>query len=270
MLLCNPHDPLGLVHDREELAELAEIVERHRRHHVVSDDPRTAHAPRCHLHPYLLSIQAPPVGTVSPPKRQLNLAGLERHVRGGLRAHGPVAGHGPRRRVLPDGDHGPAGHAGGLPARRTGWTPTIEVIESSIALLERQLADKLPQVQFRQGQRHVLAWLDVRDLGWGGRPCRARGGARRGGRVIRPAFGAGGAGFARMNLASAGHDRGGGGPLARPRADDVLRTAARPGRALLAREQNAVGPWWRWPAVRRRRPRHRTAWKEPRNRPSPC
>ncbi|WP_338060483.1 aminotransferase class I/II-fold pyridoxal phosphate-dependent enzyme, partial [Pseudoclavibacter helvolus] len=44
VLLCNPHNPLGLVHSREDLAELARIVAQHGAH-VVSDE---IHAPLTH------------------------------------------------------------------------------------------------------------------------------------------------------------------------------------------------------------------------------
>ena len=51
VLLCNPHNPVGLVHSREQLAELSAIVARHGGF-VVSDE---IHAPLIHgghaLHP---------------------------------------------------------------------------------------------------------------------------------------------------------------------------------------------------------------------------
>ncbi|RLP60124.1 aminotransferase class I/II-fold pyridoxal phosphate-dependent enzyme [Kocuria rhizophila] len=204
VLLCNPHNPLGLVHDREELAELAEIVERHGAH-VVSDE---IHAPLTHrgatFTPYL---------SVSDAARRHGVAaasGSKAFNLAGLKAAMFVVDSEPMAQWLatvPDAVSYRTGIMGLLATQEgfrhaTDWLDaTIEVIESNIALLERQLADKLPQVRFRRGSATYLAWLDMRDLGWGDDPAEHAAEHAKVALSSGPTFGAGGAGFARMNLA---------------------------------------------------------------------
>src|SRR5690606_38689158 len=79
VLLCNPHNPLGLVHTRDELAELARIVARHDGF-VVSDE---IHAPLTHpgvaFTPYLsVSEEARAHGIAAESgSKAFNLAGLK-------------------------------------------------------------------------------------------------------------------------------------------------------------------------------------------------
>lgn len=204
VLLCNPHNPLGLVHAREELAELAEIVERHGAH-VVSDE---IHAPLTHrgatFTPYL---------SVSDAARRHGVAaasGSKAFNLAGLKAAMFVVDSEPMAQWLatvPDAVSYRTGIMGLLATQEgfrhaTDWLDaTIEVIESNIALLERQLADKLPQVRFRRGSATYLAWLDMRDLDWGDDPAEHAAEHAKVALSSGPTFGAGGAGFARMNLA---------------------------------------------------------------------
>lgn len=204
VLLCNPHNPLGLVHAHEELTELAEIVER-RGAHVVSDE---IHAPLTHrgatFTPYL---------SVSDAARRHGVAaasGSKAFNLAGLKAAMFVVDSEPMAQWLatvPDAVSYRTGIMGLLATQEgfrhaTDWLDaTIEVIESNIALLERQLADKLPQVRFRRGSATYLAWLDMRDLGWGDDPAEHAAEHAKVALSSGPTFGAGGAGFARMNLA---------------------------------------------------------------------
>ena len=79
MLLCHPHNPLGLVHPREQLAELAEIAARHDAL-VLSDE---VHAPLTHSDaeflPFLaVSDAAREVGVcISSARKAWNIAGLK-------------------------------------------------------------------------------------------------------------------------------------------------------------------------------------------------
>ena len=79
VLLCNPHNPVGLVHSREQLAELSTIVDRHGGF-VISDE---IHAPLTHsghtFTPYLtVCRQAQDHGiTAESGSKAFNLAGLK-------------------------------------------------------------------------------------------------------------------------------------------------------------------------------------------------
>jgi cysteine-S-conjugate beta-lyase len=206
VLLCSPHNPVGLVHDREVLAELARIVARHGAS-VVSDE---IHAPLVHrgrrFDPYLsVSDEARDHGIAAVSgSKAFNLAGLKAamFVAASDRMTKLV-------RALPEEVSFRAGLFGliatraGFEAGRDWLDGTLATIEGNFALLERELAEKLPAVRMRRSAATYLAWLDMTALGWGDDPARH---ALKAGRVALsrgPMFGRQGAGYARMNLACA-------------------------------------------------------------------
>ncbi|NLT25130.1 MAG: aminotransferase class I/II-fold pyridoxal phosphate-dependent enzyme [Microbacteriaceae bacterium] len=206
VLLCNPHNPLGVVHTRAELAELAEIVERHGGA-VVSDE---IHAPLVHsgvgFTPYLDvsdAARAHGIAAVSGSKA-FNLAGLKwaAFVAASERTDAVL-------KSLPTS----VGYRGGLfgeLANRAafedarGWLDEVRAaVERNFALLRRLVDELLPGCAVHPAAAGYLAWLDLRALEWGDDPAavaleRARVALSNG-----PAFGAEGRGFARMNLACA-------------------------------------------------------------------
>lgn len=204
LLLCNPHNPVGLVHSRETLAELSEIVARHGAV-VVSDE---IHAPLTHrgqtFTPYLtVSDEAREHGIAAESgSKAFNLAGLKSalFVAGSDRMRNLI-------RSLPDEVTFRAGLFG-LIATREGFAhggpwldSVVGTVESNFALLEEHLARTLPSVRVRRSAATYLAWLDMTALGWGDDPAAF---ALENARVALssgPAFGPGGAGHARMNLA---------------------------------------------------------------------
>ncbi|RKQ36138.1 MalY/PatB family protein [Kocuria tytonis] len=204
VLLCNPHNPLGLVHPREELTQLADIVERHGAS-VASDE---IHAPLTHhgatFTPYL---------SVSDTARRHGVAaasGSKAFNLAGLKAAMFVVDSEPMARWLqavPDAVSYRTGIMGLLATQEgfrhcTDWLDaTIEVIQQNMELLERQLAEKLPAVRVRRGSATYLAWLDMRALGWGDDPAEYAVAHAKVALSSGPTFGTGGQGFARMNLA---------------------------------------------------------------------
>lgn len=204
VLLCNPHNPTGTVHPRQELVELSRIVARHGAT-VVSDE---IHAPLTHhgqtFTPYLsVSDEAREHGlTAASASKAFNLAGLKTalFVAESERMTSLI-------RSLPEEVTFRTGLFG-LIATREGFAHggqwldgTVRAIEANVALLERLLAERLPAARLRRPAATYLAWLDLRGLGWGDDPARH---ALRHARVALsngPRFGAPGAGFARMNLA---------------------------------------------------------------------
>lgn len=206
VLLCNPHNPLGLVHSREVLIELSHIVDRHGGV-VVSDE---IHAPLTHhghpFTPYLtVSDAARDHGIAAESgSKAFNLAGLKcaLFVAESERMAGLI-------RSLPEEVAYRAGLFG-LIATRAGFAhggdwldATITAVEENFRLLEAQLSERLPEVRPRAASASYLAWLDMSTLGWGPDPS-AR--ALDDGRLALSrglSFGREGAGYARMNLACA-------------------------------------------------------------------
>lgn len=160
LLLCNPHNPVGLVHSRETLAELSEIVARHGAV-VVSDE---IHAPLTHrgqtFTPYLtVSDEAREHGIAAESgSKAFNLAGLKSalFVAGSDRMRNLI-------RSLPDEVTFRAGLFG-LIATREGFAhggpwldSVVGTVESNFALLEEHLARTLPSVRVRRSAATYLA-----------------------------------------------------------------------------------------------------------------
>ncbi|MCD2497305.1 MalY/PatB family protein [Microbacterium nymphoidis] len=206
MLLCNPHNPTGTVHDRDTLVELARIA-RTRGAVVISDE---IHAPLVRegvaFTPFLsASEDAREVGfTVTSASKAYNLAGLKCALM--------VTASDRTTRVVDE-----------LPVEvewRTGWFGVIAGVaayapESDAWLdavrarldLNRELVGSLVE-QHLPGARYLvpdagyLAWIDVRPLGWADDAAEwilenARVAVNPG-----PTFGDEGRGFIRVNFAT--------------------------------------------------------------------
>lgn len=206
VLLCNPHNPVGLVHSREQLAELSVIVARHGGF-VVSDE---VHAPLTHrghaFTPYL---------TVSDEARDHGIAaesGSKAFNLAGLKTAFFVAESDRMTKLITSLPEEVTFRAGlfGLIATRTGFadsrewlTATVAAVEHNVTVLEQQLAVGLPAVRLRRPHASYLAWLDMSSLGWGDDPAQFALDHARVALSNGPAFGPPGTGYARMNLACA-------------------------------------------------------------------
>jgi cystathionine beta-lyase len=204
VLLCHPHNPLGLVHDRATLVRLSEIVARHGGF-VVSDE---IHGPL--VHP---GTEFVPYLSVSDAARQHGIAaesGSKAFNLAGLKAALFVAESDRMAALVKSLPEEVTGRTGlfGLIATREGFNrardwldATVRSIVANFDLLEQQLAEKLPAVRLRRGQATYLAWLDMRGLGWGDDPAQRALDAAGVALVSGLKFGREGAGHARMNLA---------------------------------------------------------------------
>ncbi|MCC9173286.1 MalY/PatB family protein [Arthrobacter sp. zg-Y179] len=204
LLLCNPHNPLGLVHSAETLRALADLSAKYGVA-VISDE---IHAPLTYapgeFTPYLtVSENAREYGLcVTAASKAWNIAGTKCAV---------MIGQSDRTRLMlasmPEevsartsilGLHATAA------AYNDGGPWLAGVMESLAAnrhLLAELLAERLPGVGYRPPSAGYLAWLDFRALGWGGDPAAV---ALERGRVALepgPRFGHQGAGFVRLNFA---------------------------------------------------------------------
>ncbi|GGU67614.1 MalY/PatB family protein [Lentzea flava] len=198
-LLCNPHNPTGTVHSAAELEQVAELARRHGIR-VVADE---IHAPltTAGFVPYL-SVADDDGLSLTSASKAWNLAGLK----AALAIAGPAAADDLAR--LPEEARYSASHVGVLAhtaALRDGveWLDALlEGLDENRRLLAGLLAEQLPAVRYQPGQATYLAWLDCRDLGLGDNPAKTF--LKRGKVALSSGipFGTGGAGFARMNLAT--------------------------------------------------------------------
>jgi cystathionine beta-lyase len=204
MLLCHPHNPLGLIHPADDLEALAGSAARHDVI-VISDE---IHAPLVHagetFTPFLSISDAARAQTVTvtSASKGFNLAGFKCAL---------MIAEVPRTVALLDAmsfEVGARTSILGLHASVAGFRNDEEWLDGAIAaiqtsseLLATLLTALLPDVGYRPPRAGFLAWLDFRPLGWGDDPA---------GRILDQAkvalvpgldFGAPGAGFARLNLA---------------------------------------------------------------------
>lgn len=202
-LLCNPHNPSGVLHTADELATVAGLAERHGVR-VVADE---IHAPvvagGARFVPYL-SVPGTENGlSLMSASKGWNLAGL----RGALLVAGPVAA-GDLARV-PYDVRVSTSHLGVIAhtaAFRDGgeWLDAVLTgLDDNRRLLAALLDEHLPAVRYQPGQATYLAWLDCRDLGLGDDPAAVFLDRGRVALNSGTAFGTGGAGHVRLNLATA-------------------------------------------------------------------
>jgi len=205
-LLCNPHNPHGLVHSADDLAELARLAAEHDVF-VVSDE---IHAPLTHrgvaftpFAPLAARAGALAVTTTSASKGW-NLAGAKCSVivPADDRADEVLRGLPPETvtRVSILGLHA---NIAAFTRGRDWLDRAVEQTEANDRLLAELVARRLPGVRYTRPRAGYLAWLDFREAGLGGRPRE---------RILAEArvalndgadFGRGGAGHVRLNLACA-------------------------------------------------------------------
>jgi cystathionine beta-lyase len=204
VLLCNPHNPTGTVHDAATLAELARIAAAHGAV-VISDE---IHAPLTQpdtvFTPFLsASPAAAEVGfAIISASKAFNLAGLKCALMV-TAADGPTAvvASLPAEVEWRTGLLGAlAGVAAFAPESDSWLDSLLAALDENRRMLAELLAEHVPQARYRIPDAGYLAWVDLSRLGWGENPA-AR--IRREAGValhIGPYFGAQGAGHVRINF----------------------------------------------------------------------
>ncbi|MEU8299589.1 MalY/PatB family protein [Micromonospora sp. NPDC048909] len=215
-LMCNPHNPTGVVHRRDELEDVAELAARHGVR-VISDE---IHAPLvlpgAHFTPYLTVAGAENAFALTSASKAWNLAGLK----AALVVAGPQAAA-DLDQMPEEVSHGPS-HLGVIAhtaAFRAGgpWLDLLlDGLDANRSLLAALLAKHLPSVTYHRPEGTYLAWLDCTALGVAtAQPAGEPGAASD---LAGPAqmfldrarvalssghvFGTGGAGFVRLNFAT--------------------------------------------------------------------
>lgn len=204
ILLCNPHNPTGTVHDRESLAALAELAVEFDAA-VVSDE---IHAPLAQLGagftPFLsVSPAAQRMGyAVVSASKAFNLAGLKCALM--IADHDDTAAvlRGmPVEVVWRTGQLGLLAAVAAFGEESDEWLDgLLHTLDRNRVLLEDLLARHLPGARYRIPDAGYLAWIDVSALGLGESPAR---------RILKEArvalnagssFGAEGEGHVRLNF----------------------------------------------------------------------
>jgi len=200
LLLCNPHNPLGLVHSRETLTVLADIAARHGAT-IVSDE---IHGPLTHT-----SATFTPMLSVSDAAREVavcvtsaskafNLAGVKCAVMVAPRA---VLDRLPDEVGFRTSLLGLHASIAGFAAGGDWLAAAVTAIETSERLLASLVTEHLPGVSYRPPAASYVAWLDLRGLGWGDDPSIRALEIARVALNPGPSFGRQGRGFARLNFA---------------------------------------------------------------------
>jgi cystathionine beta-lyase len=200
LILCHPHNPLGRVWRRDEVAAIVDFCHRHDlvlcsdeiHCDLVLDD--LEHVPAA-----TLSVEAAArTVTLMSPSKTFNLPGLNFGVAivpdPGLRKRFCAAAEG----LLPD--PGCFALAAAEAAYREGgpWLDELlEYLRGNRDLIERFVAEKLPGMTTTHVEATYLAWLDARGLGFAD-PARA---FRQAGVALSDGIEFGAPGFLRLNFA---------------------------------------------------------------------
>jgi cystathionine beta-lyase len=202
-LLCNPHNPTGTLHTAAELAAVAELAGAYGVPVVADEIHAPVVAPGAAFVPYL-SVPGGESGfSLTSASKAWNLAGL----RAALAIAGPASGD-ILARVPEEVSLGGPSHLGVIAhtaALRDGgdWLDALLAgIDDNRRQLAALLAEHLPGVRYEPSQGTYLAWLDCRALGLGDDPAAVF--LERGRVALNSgtAFGTGGAGHVRLNLAT--------------------------------------------------------------------
>ncbi|MCV7104737.1 MalY/PatB family protein [Mycolicibacterium chitae] len=165
-LLCNPHNPTGVVHSADELGQIAALAHTHKVRVVADEIHAPLVLPGADFTPYLSVPGAEDAFAVVSASKAWNLAGLK----AALAVAGPAA-QADLDRMPEEVSHGPS-HLGVL-AHTVAFNegePWLDALLAGLAanrdLLGQLLTEHLPQVGYSPPQGTYLAWIDCRPLGF--------------------------------------------------------------------------------------------------------
>ncbi|SDS12891.1 MalY/PatB family protein [Agrococcus carbonis] len=159
LLLCNPHNPTGIVHTRAELEAVAQVTARYGVR-VISDE---VHAPLTFDATFTPYWSVDPRGlSLTSASKAFNLAGLRTAlIVGGAGTGEDLAG------IAEVVSHGPShiasiAHVAAFDEGRDWLDAVLAGLRDNRALLASALAEHAPTIRWRPGEATFLAWLDCR------------------------------------------------------------------------------------------------------------
>lgn len=205
LMLCHPHNPCGVVLDRNELVWITDLAERHDLL-VISDEIHSdlvyqpaRHVPTASVSP----VAAARTVTVTAATKTFNMAGLRLAF-----VHTSSERYGPPLREIPKRLLGGINVLGQV-ATIAGWRDGQPWIDQLLMGLDERrfqlrdlLTEHLPGVTYHPPAATYLAWLDCRELGLGDDPSQVF--LERGRVALNSGldFGPGGEGHVRLNFAT--------------------------------------------------------------------
>lgn len=203
LLLCNPHNPTGVVHTRAELERVCDLAAEYDAR-VVADE---IHAPLVYpeavFTPYLSVRGTDRAYAVTSASKAFNLAGLKAALLVPGAAAVAQLDRLPATLDFGASSVGQLAHAVALTEGREWLAAHLDGLDQNRSLLADLLAEQLPAVRWRRPEATYLAWLDCRPLGLPGDPADVLLAEGKVALNSGPTFGAGGEGHARLNFATA-------------------------------------------------------------------
>ena len=171
-VLCNPHNPVGRVHDRHELTALADLAARYDVTVIADEIHAPLVLPGARFTPFLTVPGGADVGiSLVSASKAFNLAGLK--CAAAVTASPAVAPVIDRLPPTLPWRLGQLGLLASLAAFDEGgdWLDAlIATLDDRRRQLDALLADRLPQVRWSPPEATYLAWLDCRAVGDDNRP----------------------------------------------------------------------------------------------------
>ena len=169
MILCNPHNPVGKIWDKETLSRIGELCFKH---HVtvISDEihcdiakPGKSYVPFASVSDVCKNISI----TCIAPTKTFNLAGLQTAA---IYVPDPVLRHKVRRAINTDEVAEPNALAtvGAITAFNEGgqWADQMnEYVFENRRIAEEFIANEVPGIGIVRGEATYLLWIDVRNVG---------------------------------------------------------------------------------------------------------
>ncbi len=200
-LLCSPHNPLGNVWSRDQLATVADLCQRHDVQLLVDEIHAPLTMPEARYLPFgsIDHEMTERAFVFSSASKGWNIAGMKCGI--------AVAGSAEGASVLADRWEALLCSHLGLLGSVAAFTESLPWLDAAVAqidenrkLLARLLREQLPGIGYVSGSATFLAWLDCRNLGLGDDPAAVF--LERGRVALSPGadFGVQGGGFARLNI----------------------------------------------------------------------